>query len=148
MSKKIYLKIVTPERLVMEELVDQVTLPTPGGEITILPDHVPFISSVASGDVVAVSQGEMVPMAIAGGFLEIKNNENNQTEVAILADFAEHVGDMSDEKIAEAKAKAEEIRRDIQNKKDVDFEHFAAELERSLTRIKISDKWKNRKYRK
>jgi len=34
------------------------------------------------------------------------------------------------------------------DKDAVDFEHFEAELERSLTRVKIADKWRNKKYRK
>ncbi|MFZ2763888.1 MAG: ATP synthase F1 subunit epsilon [Minisyncoccia bacterium] len=148
MTKQIKLKIVTPEKLVLEEIVDQVTIPTTEGEITILPDHIPLIAGLLSGDVVAVVSGEHVPMAVAGGFVEVKRNEEGYTEVAVLADFAEHVVEISDEKIAEAKRKAEEIKRQLENKEIVDFEHFEAELERSLTRVKIADKWRTRKYRK
>ena len=53
-SKQLKLKIVTPERLILEEMVDQVTLPTTLGEITVLPEHIPLIAGLASGDVVAV----------------------------------------------------------------------------------------------
>jgi len=148
MSKQLKLKIITPERLVLEEMVDQVTLPTTEGEITILPEHIPLIAGLASGDVVAVVGGEHVPMAVAGGFMEIKQGENKTTEVAVLADFAEHVSEISDEKIAKAKARALELEKQMENKDHVDFEHFEAELERSLTRVKIADKWRTRKYRK
>ncbi|KKP87429.1 MAG: ATP synthase epsilon chain [Parcubacteria group bacterium GW2011_GWC1_35_8] len=148
MSKQLKLKIITPERLVLEEMVDQVTLPTTEGEITILPEHIPLIAGLASGDIVAVVNGEHVPMAVAGGFMEIKQGENKITEVAILADFAEHVSEISDEKIEKAKARAIELEKQMENKDHVDFEHFEAELERSLTRVKIADKWRTRKYRK
>lgn len=148
MAKQLKLKIVTPEKLVLEEMVDHVTLPTTEGEITILPEHIPLISGLASGDVVAFTGGEQVPMAVAGGFLEVKKNSEGFTEVAVLADFAEHVSELSDEKIAEAKKKAEELRKQMENKDSVDFEHFEAELERSLTRVKIADKWRKKKYRK
>ncbi len=148
MSKQLKLKIVTPERLVLEEIVDQVTLPTTEGEITILPDHIPLITGLTSGDVVALSGGEYVPMALAGGFLEVKKNNEGVTEVAVLADFAEHVAELSDDKIEEAKRKAEELRKKMENKELVDYEHFEAELERSLTRVKIADKWRTKKYRK
>ena len=94
MAKQLKLKIVTPERLILEEVVDQVTLPTTEGEITILPDHIPLVVGLASGDVVALSSGEYVPMAVAGGFLEVKKNEEGMTEVAVLADFAEHVAEL------------------------------------------------------
>ncbi len=147
MTKKLKLKIVTPERLILEDWVDQVSIPTTKGEITVLPDHIPLIAEVASGDVVAVSLGESIPMAISGGFLEIKKNAET-TEVAILADFAEHMRELSDEKIAQAKARAEELRKQMENKEIVDFEHFATELERSLTRVKVADKWRTKKYRK
>jgi len=148
MANKLKLKIITPERLILEEDVDQVTLPTTQGEITILPGHIPLIAGIASGDVVAVANGEPIPFAVTGGFVEIKQDENKQTAVAILADFAEHVSALSEEVIAKAKARAEELKRQIENKDLVDYEHFEAELERSLTRVKIADKWRSKKYRK
>ena len=147
-TKQLKLKIITPERLVLEEVVDQVSLMTTQGEITILPEHIPLISGLASGDVVAVTNGEPVPMAVVGGFVEVKKGESGMTEVAVLADFAEHVSELSDDKIAKAKARAEELKKLMENKEHVDFEHFEAELERSLTRVKIADKWRTKKYRK
>ncbi len=147
MSKNLKLKIVTPERLVLEEMADQVSLPTTEGEITVLPEHIPLIVGLKSGDVVALINGEHVPMAVVGGFVEIKNGKEG-TEVAVLADFAEHVSELTDEKITAAKARSEELKKQMENKDHVDFEHFEAELERSLTRVKIADKWRTKKYRK
>ena len=148
MSKQLKLKIITPERLILEEMVDQVSLPTTLGEITVLPDHIPLITEITSGDIVALVNGEYVPFATVGGFLEVKWGEDKVTEVAVLADFAEHVSEISDEKIEKAKAHAEELKKQRENKENVDFEHFEAELERSLTRVKIADKWRTKKYRK
>jgi F-type H+-transporting ATPase subunit epsilon len=73
MSKQIKLKVVTPERLVLEELVDEVIVPTTEGEIGVLPGHIPLIAGLASGDVVGIVNGEQVPMAVVGGFVEVKN---------------------------------------------------------------------------
>lgn len=143
MSKKqLQLKIITPEQIVLDEAVDSVTLPTTEGEITILPDHIPLISTLASGNIVARVNGEDVPMAVSGGFVEVSNNE-----VKILADFAEHVSDLSDDAVSKARARAEELKRMKDDASVVGFEHYEAELERSLTRVKVADKWKNRKYR-
>lgn len=86
-------------------------------------------------------------MAVAGGFIEVKNIDG-QTEVAILADFAEHVVDITEEAIKQAEDKARELKKMADNKEVVDFERFATELERSLTRVKIADKWRTKKYRK
>ncbi len=157
MSKQLLLKIVTPERVILEEMVDQVTLPTTEGEITVLPDHIALVGALKSGDIVAVANGEHVPFAVSGGFIEVKQTAPKAlsdralgavTEVAILADFAEHVADITDEAIAHAKARAQELEKEMENKDHVDFEHFEAELERSLNRVKIADKWRSKKYRK
>lgn len=146
-TKQLKLKIVTPEKLILEEMVDQVTLPSTEGELTILPEHIPMIAGLASGDVVAFANGEHIPMAVSGGFIEVKQVDG-QTEVAILADFAEHVADITEEAIKQAEVRAQELKKMADNKEVVDFEHFAAELERSLTRVKIADKWRTKKYRK
>lgn len=146
-AKQLKLKIITPERLVLEEPAEQVTFPTPDGELTVLPDHIPLIVGLSSGDIVAVTGGEPKPIAVAGGFVEVKK-EDGATSVAVLADFAEHVAEISDEAIAKAKARAEELRKQMENKDTVDYEHFAAELERTLTRVRIADKWRNKKYRR
>ncbi len=132
----------------LEEDVDQVTLPTTEGEITILPDHVPLVAGLKSGDIVAISNGEHIPMAVVGGFIEVKQGENGQTLVAVLADFAEHVSKLNEEVLAGIRSHAEELKKKMQDKEAVDFEHFEAELEKSLTRLKIADKWKTRKYRR
>ena len=147
MSKQLQLKIVTPEKLILEELVDQVTVPPTEGEITILPDHIPLVATLASGDIVAMANGEHIPMAVVGGFIETKK-EKDMTSVVILADFAEHVGNITETEIEKAKTKAVELKKMAENNEIIDFEHFESELERSLNRVKIADKWRTRKYRK
>jgi len=148
MNKQLKLKIITPERLVFEEMVDQVSLPTTLGEITVLPEHIPLITGLSSGDIVAVVNNEHIPMAVVGGFLEVKTDEKGITNVAVLADFAEHVSELGDDAIEKAKARANELKKQMENKEVVDYEHFATELERSLTRVRIADKWRTKKYRK
>ncbi|MEI6316790.1 MAG: ATP synthase F1 subunit epsilon [bacterium] len=141
-NKLLKLKIITPERTVLEEMVDQVTIPTTEGEITVLPGHIALVCALKSGDIVAKNGDEIIPMAVVGGFIEIKNDE-----VAILADFAEHVSEISDDVVEKAKARAQELQKMKDNGEVVDFEHFESELERSITRAKVADKWRNKKYR-
>jgi len=147
MSKQLKLKIVTPEKLVLEELVDEVIIPTTEGEIAVLPEHIPIVAGLKSGDVVGIVNGEQIPFAVVGGFVEV-NKVEGMTTVVILADFAEHVSELSDDAVEKAKARAKELRKQAENKEVVDFEHFESELERALTRVKIADKWRTRKYRK
>ena len=61
----------------------------------------------------AYVSGEHLPIAVVGGFVEVKSNEHGQTEVAILADFAEHVGDINDEAVEKAKSTAEDLRKKL-----------------------------------
>lgn len=143
MSKVISLKIATPERVVLQESVDQVSIPTQDGEITILPNHIPLIAALGSGDIVAMQGDEQIPMAVVGGFVQVKVNE-----IIILADFAEHVEEITDEEIEKATKRAEELKKGADTVSKEDFEHFAAELERSLTVARIGGKWKSKKYRK
>ena len=147
MPTQLRLKIITPEKTVLEEMVDSVTIPTTEGEIGVFPMHIPLVSALASGDIVAKRGDEVIPMAVSGGFIEVKPGDDGMTEVAILADFAEHVHEISDEAVAKAKARAEELQKMKANGEVVDFEHFESELARSLTRVKIADKWRGKKYR-
>ena len=153
-TKQLKLKIVTPEKLVLEELVDEVIIPTTEGEIAVLPEHIPIVAGLKSGDVVGIVNGEHIPFAVVGGFVEVKNtlsgvqHPTSYTEVVILADFAEHVSELSDEAIEKAKTRASELKKQMENKEVIDFEHFETELERALTRVKIADKWRSKKYRK
>ena len=102
--------------------------------------------STCISDALAID-GEHIPFAVVGGFVEVKKGDEDNTTVIILADFAEHVSELSDEAIAHAKTRAEELRKQAENKEIVDLEHFTTELERSLTRVKVADKWRNKKYR-
>ena len=142
MAKQLKLKIITPEKTVLEEMVDSVTIPTTEGEIGVFPDHIPLVVALRSGDIVAKKGGEEIPMAVSGGFIEIHDNE-----VAILADFAEHVSEITEDAVEKARARAAELSKLMKNASDVDFGHLESELERSLTRMKIADKWRGKKYR-
>ena len=60
MKTQLKLKIITPEKTVFEEMVDSVTIPTTEGEIGVFPMHIPLVSALASGDIVA-KRGEIIP---------------------------------------------------------------------------------------
>ncbi len=78
------LEIVTPEKRVLDETVDSVTIPSYSGDVGIMTNHAPMISALRSGVLSYVKNAQSEKMVIAGGFVEISNNK-----VSILADFAE-----------------------------------------------------------
>ena len=142
-NHNIQLKIVTPERLVFEETVDSLTVPTENGEIGILPNHIPLISAITQGDIVAMKSNEPIPFAVVGGFVQVKPDE-----VVILADFSEYVSNLSEDDIAIAKDRAEKAMNDKEKLSHEEFEHFNTQLERALTSGRVRGKWKGKKYKK
>ena len=84
------LEIVTPEKKVLSEAVDAVTIPTTSGEIGILQNHAPLISALRSGILSYTRGGATERMVIAGGFVEVSQNN-----VSILADVAEKAGEIN-----------------------------------------------------
>ena len=72
MAEKIQLEVVTPERRVLAEPVDMVTVPGLGGELGILPGHTPLISQLQTGVLTYVQDGKSFPMHVSGGFVEVQ----------------------------------------------------------------------------
>ncbi len=139
-KEKIKLKIATTERVVLEGEIDQITLPTQSGEITILPNHVPLISPIRPGVIEAKQNGEIIPMAISGGFLELHDNE-----LTILADTAERAEEIDLERAEKSRAEAE--RRKKEKRKVLDEEQYASvisQIEKHLARIKVAKKYSPR----
>ena len=142
-TPKIQLKIATPESLIMQEEVDQVSLPTKKGEITVLPNHIPLIAQLQFGELVAKKENEDIPFAIWGGFVEIKNNN-----VIVLCDVAEFAEDLVLEKIEEAKIKAEQL---MQKKGEFTEEEYADLIfgyQKELARLTVAKKYRTKKYRR
>lgn len=134
-SKKIKFKIVTPERTVYESEIDQVTLPTQEGEITVLPNHIPLISVLAPGELVAKVGGEEVAMAVSGGMVEVRANE-----ITILADTAERAEEIDLRRAEEAREKAEKLKEEKIRMDETEYAAVAALMERNLARIRVAKK--------
>lgn len=135
--KTLHLKIITPERVLFDEKIKQVSVPTPDGEVTVLPDHIPVISLVEAGEVKIVNEKNTeVPLVISGGFTEI-----NGDRVLILADTAERVEEIDLQRAQEAEQRA----RDMLKEKSVDSQDYAllmAKIQKQLSRVNIAKKYK------
>ncbi|MCD5389801.1 MAG: ATP synthase F1 subunit epsilon [Candidatus Pacebacteria bacterium] len=101
---KLQLTITTPLETVYSESVDQITVTTTSGEITILPKHVPLISHLKTGHVMVKNGGNETYFAIDGGLLEVRHDNT----VVILSDRSEHTDDIDIERAEEAAKKAAE----------------------------------------
>jgi F-type H+-transporting ATPase subunit epsilon len=132
MADKIQLEVVTPERRVLAESVDMVTVPGFGGELGILPGHTPLISQLQTGVLTYVQEGKSFPLHVSGGFVEVRDDH-----VSVLAEVAERP-----EEIDAARAKASRDRLEKQlvtwSGTEEDFEVARAKLERSVVRLQIA----------
>ena len=132
--EKINFKIATPEKVVFKNEVDQITLPTMDGEITVLPNHIPLISVLKPGEIKVVMGKEEVSMAVSGGFIEVLSDK-----VVVLADTAERAEELDLEKAEAAKKRAQ----DVLTEKKYDAKEFAAVnsmLEKEIVRLRVAKK--------
>lgn len=132
----IHLKMHTPERTVYDADVEQITLPTLDGEISILPRHIPLISVLKSGEMRVMKDGVEIPMVVAGGFVEVRPD----SAVDILADAAERVEEIDVERAEAARARAEEYIKAKKFESDVEYAALQAALERAMVRIRLAKK--------
>jgi len=135
MNSKIKFKIVTPEKTVFEDEIDQLTLPTQEGEITVLPNHIPLIAVLQAGELVVKYGGEEIAMAVSGGMVEVRRNE-----ITILADTAERAEEIDISRAEEAKQKAEKLKDEKIRMDETEFATAAAIFEKNLARIKVARK--------
>jgi F-type H+-transporting ATPase subunit epsilon len=124
------LEIVTPQKKVFNEDVSFVVIPGELGELGILPNHAPLMTSLKIGEVRIQTEGNIVRMAISGGFAEIVKNK-----VTILADTAERPEDIDCERAERAKERAE--KRLADKSADVDFIRAELALKRALNRLRM-----------
>lgn len=127
------LDIVTAERVVLSEQVDQVNVSTREGRIGVLPNHAPLLTILAPGEMDIIKQGEMTPYALTGGFLEVHANR-----VTILADTVERADEIDEARAREARDRA--LRALESSATDADFDRMRAEaeLERAEARLKVA----------
>ncbi len=96
------LEIVTPEKRVVDETVDTVTVPTLTGEAGILPKHAPLISALKPGILTFTNKGVTEKLAVAGGFVEVSSDT-----VSVMTDTAESSSDIDVEAARTEKEAAE-----------------------------------------
>ncbi len=129
---QIHLKIITPVRLVYEDDIEQVSLPTHVGEITVLPNHIPLVTLLGTGVITVKKDGLEHHLASYGGFVEILPD----SQVNILADNAERAEDLTLEKVEAAKILAEAALKETRYADEGGHASAVASLERELARMK------------
>lgn len=129
---QIQLEVVTPERRVLAEPVETVTVPGLGGELGILPGHTPLISQLQTGVLSYTSNGRTFQLHVSGGFVEVKDDH-----VSVLAEVAERPEEID---AARARIAREHVEKQLNawTGTEEDFEQARAKLERSMVRLQLA----------
>lgn len=132
-ENKLQLSIVTPERLVVNADVDQVNIPGMEGDLGILYDHAPILTTMRPGQFSYESVGEKgretIQMVVSGGYLEVTDNR-----VIVLAEAVEFLDEIDQERAKASLAKAEEA-LSTTDLSDDEFEEAQNKLFRAIARL-------------
>lgn len=137
--KKIFLEIVTPEKVLFQGEVEEILVPGSEGELGILPDHIPLISTLKPGELKIKKEGNWDYFAVLGGFVEVRPG----SKVFVLASACEHAEDIDEARALQAKERAESLLKE--RKDEVKFTEASAALERAITRLKVAQRKRKHK---
>jgi F-type H+-transporting ATPase subunit epsilon len=112
------LDIVTPEKKIFSDLVDNVYLPGADGEMGILPQHAGLVTALKPGELRFLHKGKVETLAIGSGFAEV-----TQTKVIVLTDSALGEAEIDEDHAEAAIKRAQEKIASIDH--NVDFEELA-----------------------
>jgi len=127
---KLRLEIVTPDRSLVREDVDEVELPGSEGYFGVLPGHTPLLSMLKVGELWYRVGQEKRHLAVAGGFVEVLPDR-----VTVLADIGERAEDIDLARAEAAKRRAEER---LAKPVDIDVERARIALLKALIRLQVA----------
>jgi F-type H+-transporting ATPase subunit epsilon len=136
---KLTLEIVTPDRALAREEVDEVVVPGSEGELGVLPGHTPLLGTLRVGELWYRQGQEKHYLAIAFGFVEVLPDR-----VTILAQIAERAEDIDVVRAERAKQRAEERLVKPTPQGDLDFERARIAMMKSLIRLQVASRTRMR----
>jgi len=131
MADTLQLQIVTPDKRLVDEAVDQVQMPGLNGYLGILPGHAPLLTELGPGEISYTQGGSTQYLAVAWGFAEVLPDK-----VTILADAAERPEDIDVKRAQEAKARAEEVLKKADS--ETDYDEILLAQRRAEVRLEVA----------
>jgi len=133
MASQLTLSIVTPEREVVRELVDDVELPGTEGYFGVLPGHTAMLATLTVGRVSFRQGADRLSIAVSFGFAEVLPDR-----VTVLAQMAERPEDIDITRAAAARERAAERLARLEH--DLDYERARVALDKATLRLEIAAK--------
>ena len=136
---KVYLEVVTPEKVLVSQETESVVAPGSLGEFGVLEGHVPFLTGLVPGELRYTAAGKTHYFAVTAGFVEVSNNR-----VSVLVDAAESATEIDLDRARKAMERARERLEKARGTQDVDFARAEAALRRAIARIRLAKSEYNR----
>jgi F-type H+-transporting ATPase subunit epsilon len=133
----INLEIVTPDRPLIKEQVDEVEIPAADGYMGVLPGHTPLLAMLEIGQLWYRKGQQKFYLSIAFGFVEVLPDR-----VTILAQIAERPEDIDVQRAEAARQRAQE--RLARPTMEMDFERARIALMKSLIRLQVATRTRMR----
>jgi F-type H+-transporting ATPase subunit epsilon len=133
MASTIRLELVTPERLLLSEDVDEVIAPGYEGEFGVLPEHTQYLSILNIGELRYRKGGQLHKVALGGGFAEV-----TPERVVVMAETAERAEEIDLERARRARDRAENALKTL-SMDDESYGKAAAALQRAMVRMSAGE---------
>ena len=133
MADYLKLSLVTPQKRVVNEEVEQVNVPGSEGDLGILYDHAPIVTNLRPGHLSYEKDIVTTELIVSHGYLEVTNNR-----VIILAETAEFLQEVDRERAEKAKSKAEAILLKTELNEE-EFKEAQDDLFRAIARLEYTE---------
>ena len=135
MADTFQLEIVTPDKMVVRDVAEEMQIPGKDGYLGILPGHAPLITELAVGEITYRNGNHTRHLALAWGFAEVLPDK-----VTILAETAERPEEIDVNRAQEDKRRAEELLKSGNTEEE--FTLAEGKLKRAETRLEVAAKEK------
>ena len=137
----LYLSIITPDKIALQEEVSYVYLPGPDGEIGILTEHTPLISVLEPGELrYATLSGEIKHLIVGSGFVQVENNK-----IDVVVGLALEDAENAEQSFEEAIARAQKALEHIQQMSEEESARLEASIGKTISLLELR---KNKKLRR
>jgi len=130
-NKALHLRITTPEGILLEQDITEITAPGKEGYFGILPGHTPFLTSLGPGIMTVYDNKSKQEFSVHSGFLTVDNNEVN-----VITNKIEKPEQIDKNRAKKAKQRAEKRLRE--QKEETDLRRAEAALRRAVARLKVA----------
>jgi len=130
MASELHLRVVTPDRVLVDRAVRAVTFHGVDGSYGILPGHAPLMTAIAHAGAVEVREtgGQTTPLFVSSGFAQVQGNV-----LTLVCEAGEMVHEIDLERVKAAEQKAREKLSHL-DKLSEDFLKAEASLQKALMR--------------